>query len=409
MYETPPGSHGAWLGGREWSVKELGLPPTISPDVLLSPPRATTVPPPPPTQRVQRWAVGVSKPPDPQIEIERRCMMYQLGRRVLAMLESRPTAADPFWAATKNNTSRLICREDFCDAVSSLVEGVELNESKRLFGMADTDDDGFLTHAEVIDFLYMCKETREGHSVPTNGQPRKKTAEELRKERKADTLRRAAKQATREMQEKMKQMVEEPEEEMDLRYMARIVNKAGIKVTSELIRMAMKEFKRVVPTKTGLDINQFDIVMKRIGFTCPFDRHRLFRAFDFDFNNTVEYCEFIWGIAMLFNGSLAQQFDALWRKLVTDGSGLHEDQLYIMLRDGGCIKQPNLLRIMCERIFQRLDKDMSGSIDYEEFQLGLLEDTIVASIFDKCMSGKLTQGDISNLVTDTEAARKKSS
>ena len=46
-------------------------------------------------------------------------------------------------------------------------------------------------------------------------------------------------------------------------------------MSAELIDRAMKEFKALVPNKTGLDLNQFDIVMKRIGFNCPFDRHRV--------------------------------------------------------------------------------------------------------------------------------------
>merc|ERR1712166_232316 len=203
-------------------------------------------------------------------------------------------------------------------------------------------------------------------------------------------------------------MVEEPEEEMDYRYLERLVRTTGIKVTKQLVAKAMREFKSIVPSKTGLDINQFDVVMKKIGFASPFDRHRLFRAFDFDFNSTVEYCEFIWGIAMLYDGSLAQRYDAIWKMLDVDSSdSLHEDQLFLMIQEGGSLKDSEVIRYMCERVFQRLDKDLSGSLDYEEFQLGLLEDKVVADIFDKATSGKISKEDVLNLATDVKGNRLK--
>ena len=61
-----------------------------------------------------------------------------------------------------------------------MVEGVKLNEAKILFSMADTDDDGFMTHEEVMHFLYTCRETREGRTRAANAPPQKKTAEALR-------------------------------------------------------------------------------------------------------------------------------------------------------------------------------------------------------------------------------------
>merc|ERR1740130_1893867 len=106
--------------------------------------------------------------------------------------------------------------------------------------------------------------------------------------------------------------------------------------------------------------------MKSIGVKCAFDRHRLFRAFDFDFNNTVEYTEFIWGIAMLYDGSMAQKFDKLWRVVDNDNSGtLNKQEVFHMLFDGGNVKDAVVIDAMVNRIFQRLDQDLSSTLDHE--------------------------------------------
>jgi len=70
------------------------------------------------------------------------------------------------------------------------------------------------------------------------------------------------------------------------------------------------------------------------------------------------------------------------------------------------VQDEHLLRLITERIFQRLDRDMNGSLDYEEFQLGLLEDKVVARVFDKCLSGKFTESDICDLLSDVAANKR---
>jgi len=133
-------------------------------------------------------------------------------------------------------------------------------------------------------------------------------------------------------------MQDPPQEIADYRYMNRILHKNNMQVTSETVGIAMRAFKSIVPTKTSLDINQFDIVMSTIGLHCPIDRQRLFRAFDFDMNNTVEYTEFIWGIAMLLDGSNAQKFDKIWKEIDEDGGGsLTRTEVQEMLAKGGAV------------------------------------------------------------------------
>ena len=111
--------------------------------------------------------------------------------------------------------------------------------------------------------------------------------------------------AIREMREKIANWEDPPEETTDYRFMSRVMSKSGTKVTGETVRKAMKEFRRLVPQKTSLDLNQFDIVMKAVGVPCSYDRQCLFKAIDYDMNNTVEYTEFVWGMAMLYDGGLA--------------------------------------------------------------------------------------------------------
>jgi len=375
---------------------------------------------------------------------------YSRLRQASQALAFRPAASDPFMEACRRSFSGSISRSKFSEAMIELVETVTPAECKTMFTLADVDGDGFVTHQEVIGLLEQAQLDKVNqansasalvrvpsliplertHSLrPTKDNqsrleragsfktqerwPKRKSPERKKAERKSETIKRNAVVDIRIMREQIAKDIatgEMPEETIDLNYMNNIIHKSGIVVSAELIDRAMKEFKALVPNKTGLDLNQFDIVMKRIGFNCPFDRHRLFRAFDFDFNNTVDYCEFIWGIAMLFNGSLAQKFDELWHKLDVNCQGvLHEDQLYKMLASGGALipsRDEHLLRLITERIFQRLDRDMNGSLDYEEFQLGLLEDKVVARVFDKCLSGKFTDNDISDLLSDVAANKR---
>lgn len=379
---------------------------------------------------------------------------YSRLRQVSHALSFRP--ADPFLEACRHSFSGSISRSKFSEALSELVETVTAAECKTMFTLADVDGDGFVTHQEVVRVLKQAQldkiDRANSALMPPDGLlilskldpmdrnhspqatkdtvrtsyighsdsafknqerwPRRKSPERKKAERKAETITRIAAVDIRILRERIAEDIATgalPAEKVDLNDMKSIVQKAGIVVSNELINRAMQEFKALVPNKTGLDLNQFDIVMKRIGFRCPFDRHRLFRAFDLDFDNTVGYCEFILGIAMLLDGPLALKFDELWQKLDVKCIGeLHEAQLFKMLAHGGspdpivkAVDPPHdeqLIRQLTERIFQRLARDMNGSLDYEEFQLGLQEDKVVASVFDKCLSGNLTDNDIAEAI-----------
>ena len=78
-----------------------------------------------------------------------------------------------------------------------------------------------------------------------------------------------------------------------------------------------------------------------------------------------------------------------------------------MLSQGGKVHNKKILDASVERIFQRLDYDGSGSLDYEEFQLGLLEDDSVAKIFDMCMSGRVSHDELADILSDIAANRGK--
>ena len=42
----------------------------------------------------------------------------------------------------------------------------------------------------------------------------------------------------------------------------------------------------------------------------------------------------------------------------------------MMLQNGGLVQDKSTLNVLIDRIFQKLDRDQSNSLDYEEFQLG---------------------------------------
>lgn len=61
---------------------------------------------------------------------------------------------------------------------------------------------------------------------------------------------------------------------------------------------------------------------------------------------SVEYTEFIWGVAMLFDGSMAQRFDELWRSIDEDGSGsLNKSEVFEMLVTGGAVKEKKVVQL----------------------------------------------------------------
>merc|ERR1711871_1796243 len=200
-----------------------------------------------------------------------------------------------------------ISRTQFLTAVKQLVEDARSSDSNKLFDKIDQDRDGFVTFKQIDEVLMdadddianresrgSCKTfskggaqfgCQDGSSLKTTSSAKvgimPKTASARARERMKESKRRAARGLVREMQEKIRNMREAPEEEADYSYMSRIMHKNRMKVTGSTVSKAMDEFKHLVPSKTSLDINQFDIIMKSIGVKCAFDRHRLFRAFDF--------------------------------------------------------------------------------------------------------------------------------
>merc|ERR1712166_332293 len=178
-----------------------------------------------------------------------------------------------------------------------------------------------------------------------------------------------------------------------------LFQKAGIVFTNEKIKIAMSAFKTMSPNQNEIDMNQLDIIMGKLGIKDPFICHQVFIAFDTDNSHTIDFHEFIWGLSMVYKAPLAESFETMWSSLCEDERFQHLNLDYesgtltfaalsSVLYQAGCIKDPILLRECVYKLFNRLDSDGSGSVDYEEFRVNLITDAVVEKIFIALLFGK---------------------
>lgn len=198
---------------------------------------------------------------------------------------------------------------------------------------------------------------------------------------------------------------------VDQSKLAQLFQINGVPVTNELISETMKVFARVVPTKTSMDMNQFDIIFQRIGFQDPFIRHRIFKTFDVDNSGTIDQSELIWGMSLLYPNSTASEFEALWKELGC-GAGLDRHELVAVLRSASKNNDAPMtkgqLLAAVDVVFRQLDADQSGVIDYEEFQVGLIEDRAVAKLFEGLLVKKTQAKKTSTVEDENEKVDKES-
>jgi len=86
--------------------------------------------------------------------------------------------------------------------------------------------------------------------------------------------------------------------------MRELVEKSNIKVNQKLVQRAEIEFIKVSPANRRVDMNQWDCVMRRIGIENPMMRHKVFKVFDADANQRVDYHEFVDGLNTLLQARL---------------------------------------------------------------------------------------------------------
>ena len=79
----------------------------------------------------------------------------------------------------------------------------------------------------------------------------------------------------------------------------------GVKLTAKKVLLATETFKKLSPAQTAIDMNQIDIIMRKLGVHDPFLCHQVFSCFDTDGDRTVDFREFIWGLSMIYKAPLA--------------------------------------------------------------------------------------------------------
>jgi len=175
------------------------------------------------------------------------------------------------------------------------------------------------------------------------------------------------------------------------RSLQELIEKTCLKVTQATIVKATDMFTAVAPATRKVDMNQWDVVMRRLGVTNAVLRHKVFIAFDADNNNSVDYDEFITGLTALWQGSVANKYTGLWRKLccTCDRPGkkrlVMSDILYMMEASEIARDRGELMGYV-EHLMHTLDVDHDNGITYDEFQIGCLRDAKTAAIFDKIMN-----------------------
>jgi len=179
---------------------------------------------------------------------------------------------------------------------------------------------------------------------------------------------------------------------------ARLFKIANVHVTLKMVQKAMYEFK-TISSSSVVDMNRFDVILDRIGVKSSLLKNKLFRAFDSDMSMTVDFKEFIWGLSMLYEGSVTSKFSAEWDNMSSlnkfdsldaDGGGtLDYDELAVMLTGAKKVTDMSLLKVLVDDMFFRIDSDKSGKITFEEFQMAMLSQPVIVAIFNACLMGDI--------------------
>jgi len=156
------------------------------------------------------------------------------------------------------------------------------------------------------------------------------------------------------------------------------------------IMKAKTAFLKVVEKKRveQCDMNQFDEVMRRLGFRDVYVNDRIFKCFDQDNNGWVDLREFILGLTASWEGSLADKVMTYFGAVDVDGDGvLTHDEVSKMLLESEKWSGPGEVKPLVDRIFECLDPNRSGGISMEEFEEGFVKNShILTPIFDTAFS-----------------------
>eukprot|EP00658_Telonema_sp_P-2_P049706 TRINITY_DN37836_c0_g1_i1.p1 TRINITY_DN37836_c0_g1~~TRINITY_DN37836_c0_g1_i1.p1 ORF type:complete len:276 (+),score=93.76 TRINITY_DN37836_c0_g1_i1:117-944(+) len=164
--------------------------------------------------------------------------------------------------------------------------------------------------------------------------------------------------------------------------MDELVAKAKIRINRFFIEKAVKELKRVVPGSKNLDMNQWDIVMRRLGVASPFVRHKMFEAMDTDGNNKVDFREFVDGLSRLWAGNTALKVRVLWDHLCGKEE-LGRVALEKLVRECGLWREGAAVGKVVHQLVFALDVNDDKMISYDEFHLALNGDRDLLQLVDR--------------------------
>ena len=113
---------------------------------------------------------------------------------------------------------------------------------------------------------------------------------------------------------------------------------------------------------------------------------QLFNAFDADRNGFVDFNEFAGGISVLLGGTLDERLRLAFNAYDLDASGsLSPEEVFHLTRSAmqarGYAASDAEIRQIVQSLFNDVDTDFSGTLDFNEFRQGILRNRIIIGSF----------------------------
>merc|ERR1711907_116118 len=168
-----------------------------------------------------------------------------------------------------------------------------------------------------------------------------------------------------------------------------LIEKAKLKVNQRFLQRGVQELRRVLGSTAGrvVDMNQWDILMRRLGVSSPFVRHKMFEAIDTNSSNTVDFREFIDGLATLWAGETAAKVGKIW-DTICRGENLSIRALEALVMDCGIWREGLAVSQIVHKLQFALDMNEDAQIRYDEFHLALVQDTHLLQLVDRIVSSE---------------------